>query len=165
MFDENGKFKASMFTQEVPKDDYEVFEGTDVNTAKEEDGPKIEFNHIHTPHYTITLQSSYEDNLTGVHGKNKFEQKWAMDEFVAGRMKPGEMGNGIVLEDINLNEKLKMNTQYYDHAFQQYISDMVSVNRSLPDRFEGLLINRNLFNAYHIGGMNGVKNLATTSLQ
>ena len=58
-----------------------------------------------------------------------------------------------------------MNTQYYDHAFQQYISDMVSVNRSLPDRFEGLLINRNLFNAYHIGGMNGVKNLATTSPQ
>ena len=165
MFDENGKFKASMFTQEVPKDDYEVFEGTDVNTAKEEDGPKIEFNHIHTPHYTITLQSSYEDNLTGVHGKNKFEQKWAMDEFVAGRMEPGEMGNGVVLEDINLDEKLKMNTQYYDHAFQQYISDMVSVNRSLPDRFEGLLINRNLFNAYHIGGMNGVKNLATTSPQ
>ena len=65
---------------------------------------------------------------------NKYQQKFAMDEFVSGRMKPGEMGNGIVLEDMDFDEKLKMNTIYYDHAFNQYISDMISVNRSLPDR-------------------------------
>ena len=76
MFDENGKFKASMFTQEVPKDDYEVFEATDANSdAHDEVGAEKEYNHIHTPLYTITLQSSYEDNLTGVHGKNKFEHR------------------------------------------------------------------------------------------
>ena len=49
-------------------------------------------------------------------------------------MEPGEMGNGIVLEDVEFREKLKMTDLYYDHAFQQYISDMVSLNRSLPDR-------------------------------
>ena len=65
---------------------------------------------------------------------NKYQQKFAMDEFVAGNMAPGEMGNGIVLEDMVLEEKLKMNTVYFDHAFNQYISDMISVNRSLPDR-------------------------------
>ena len=57
-----------------------------------------------------------------------------MDEFVAGRMSPGEMGNGIVLEDVEFKESLKMTDQYYEHAFQQYISDMISLNRSLPDR-------------------------------
>ena len=75
-----------------------------------------------------------QDNIVGVHAMNKWQQKWAMDEFVAGRMGPGEMGNGIVLEDVEFGEKLKMTDQYYDHAFQQYISDMVSLNRSLPDR-------------------------------
>ena len=68
----------------------------------------IEYNHIRTPLYTIRLSSAYEDNITGVHGMNKAQQKWAMDEFVAGRMSPGEMGNGIVLEDVEFKESLKM---------------------------------------------------------
>lgn len=65
---------------------------------------------------------------------NKYQQQFAMDAFVSGKMAPGEMGNGIVLEKMDLDEQLKMNTIYYDHAFNQYISDMISVNRSLPDR-------------------------------
>ena len=65
---------------------------------------------------------------------NKWQQKWAMDEFVAGRLGPGEMGNGVLLEEVAWEEKMRMNAQYYDHAFQQYVSDIISVNRSLPDR-------------------------------
>ena len=79
---------------------------------------------------------------------NKYQQKFAMDEFVAGNMAPGEMGNGIVLEDMVLEEKLKMNTVYFDHAFNQYISDMISVNRSCQT-----------------GGMTGARNPAATSPQ
>ena len=70
----------------------------------------------------------------GVHAMNKWQQKWAMDEFVAGRLGPGEMGNGVLLEEVAWEEKMRMNAQYYDHAFQQYVSDIISVNRSLPDR-------------------------------
>ena len=75
-----------------------------------------------------------QDNIVGVHAMNKWQQKWAMDEFVAGRLGPGEMGNGVLLEEVAWEEKMRMNAQYYDHAFQQYVSDIISVNRSLPDR-------------------------------
>ena len=78
--------------------------------------------------------SAVQDNIVGVHAMNKWQQKWAMDEFVAGRLGPGEMGNGVLLEEVSWEEKMRMNAQYYDHAFQQYVSDIISVNRSLPDR-------------------------------
>ena len=42
------------------------------------------YNHIDTPYYKVILTSSYEDNLVGVHLKNKEEQDAAMQEFVAG---------------------------------------------------------------------------------
>ena len=42
------------------------------------------YNHIETPYYKVILTSSYEDNLVGVHLKNKEEQDAAMQEFVAG---------------------------------------------------------------------------------
>ena len=44
----------------------------------------LSYNHIDTPYYKVILTSSYEDNLVGVHLKNKEEQDAAMQEFVAG---------------------------------------------------------------------------------
>ena len=44
----------------------------------------LSYNHIETPYYKVILTSSYEDNLVGVHLKNKLEQDAAMQEFVAG---------------------------------------------------------------------------------
>ena len=32
----------------------------------------------------IKLQSQYEEGITGVHLMNKYQQQYAMDEFVAG---------------------------------------------------------------------------------
>ena len=46
--------------------------------------PVLSYNHIETPYYNVILTSSYEDNLEGVHLKNKEEQDAAMQEFVAG---------------------------------------------------------------------------------
>ena len=51
MFDENGKFKASMFTQEVSKDDYEVFEGTDANAVGDEEGAEKHNQNNHSNLY------------------------------------------------------------------------------------------------------------------
>ena len=89
---------------------------------------------------------------------NKYQQKWAMEEFqeglfslllkllllfllqhlltflTSGRMAPGEMGNGVLLEDMDIEENLKKDLMFLDHAFNQYLSDVISVNRSLPDR-------------------------------
>ena len=45
----------------------------------------LSYNHIDTPYYKVILTSSYEDNLPGVHLKNKEEQDAAMQEFVAGK--------------------------------------------------------------------------------
>ena len=45
----------------------------------------LSYNHIETPYYKVILTSSYEDNLVGVHQKNKEEQDAAMQEFVAGQ--------------------------------------------------------------------------------
>ena len=117
----------------MPKDEYEIVEES--SQAEEEDNPEpLKYDHIRTPNYTIVLNSAYEDNLEGVHLMNKYQQKFAMDEFVSGRLAPGEMGNGIVLQDMIHEEKLKMDLIYYDHAFNQYVSDMIPTNRSLPDR-------------------------------
>ena len=83
----------------------------------------------------MILTSSYEDNLVGVHLKNKLEQDQAMQEFVAGRLAAGEMGNGIELESMKPKEKKKKEAMYQAHGFDEYISEyMVSLNRSLPDR-------------------------------
>jgi len=93
------------------------------------------YNHIDTPYYKVILTSSYEDNMVGVHLKNKVEQDEAMKEFVAGRLAAGEMGNGIELENIKPKEKKKKEAMYQAHGFDEYISEyMVSLNRSLPDR-------------------------------
>jgi len=94
-----------------------------------------QYNHINTPYYTVILTSAYEDNLEGVHLRNKEEQDAAMQEFVNGRLAAGEMGNGISLEDIIEKEQKKKEDMYQAHGFDEYISEfMVSLNRSLPDR-------------------------------
>ena len=88
------------------------------------------FNHIETPYYKVILTSSYEDNLEGVHLRNKQEQDDAMQEFVAGRLAPGEMGNGIELEGVVDKEKVKKEAMYQAHGFDEYISEyLVSLNR------------------------------------
>ena len=94
-------------------------------------------NHIDTPYYKVILTSSYEDDLQGVHLSNKQEQDDAMSEFVAGRLAPGEMGNGIELENMVAREKKRREVMYQAHGFDEYISEhLVSLNRTLPDRRE-----------------------------
>ena len=68
----------------------------------------------------VILTSSYEDNMEGVHLKNKLEQDQAMTEFVAGRLAAGEMGNGIELENIKPKEKRKKEAMYQAHGFDGY---------------------------------------------
>ena len=93
------------------------------------------YNHIDTPYYKVILTSSYEDNPEGVHLRNKLEQDAAMQEFVAGTLAAGEMGNGVELENIVPKEKAKKEAMYQAHGFDEYISEyLVSLNRSLPDR-------------------------------
>jgi len=92
------------------------------------------YNHIDTPFYKVVLTSSYEDNLTGVHLKNKKQQDKAMKEFVAGRLAAGELGNGIELQNIKRKERKKKDDMFQAHGFDEYISELVSLNRTLPDR-------------------------------
>ena len=71
---------------------------------------------------------------------------------MAGRLAAGEMGNGVLLEEMKPAEQ-KLREQMYQvnflrsyrllngylqaHGFDEYISEyLVSLNRSLPDRRE-----------------------------
>ena len=60
LFDEDGKFKHSLFNQEMPKEEFEVVEETESGSGSGGEEEEEEFNHIKTPLYTIKLQSSYE---------------------------------------------------------------------------------------------------------
>merc|ERR1719219_790724 len=58
-----------------------------------------------------------------------------MQEFVAGRLTAGEMGNGVELENIVPKESSKKEAMYQAHGFDEYISEyLISLNRTLPDR-------------------------------
>jgi len=92
------------------------------------------YDHINTPYYKVVLTSSYEDGLEGVHLRNKKEQDRAMNEFVAGRLGAGEMGNGIQLDKMVKTQKKLQDKMWKQHGFDEYISELVSLNRSLPDR-------------------------------
>jgi len=97
----------------------------------------LPYSHIDTPFYKVVLSSSYEDHLVGVHLANKEEQDAAMQEFVAGRLAAGEMGNGVLLEEMKPAEQKLREQMYQAHGFDEYISEyLVSLNRSLPDRRE-----------------------------
>ena len=48
---------------------------------------------------------------------------------------PGEMGIGVKLIDsaMSKKEKVKRKMMYENHAFEEYVSELIALNRSLPD--------------------------------
>ena len=46
---------------------------------------------------------------------------------------PGEMGKPVKIEDPGKDIKKKIDKGWTDNAFNQYVSDMISVHRTLPD--------------------------------
>ena len=89
---ENGKIDREALKKELLEPEYDTMESDSIDE---------DFENEDKPKYKLMLSSSYDDNLLGVHLENRKTQKWAMDEFVAGRLPPGEMGNGIILEDVD----------------------------------------------------------------
>ena len=70
--------------------------------------------------YTVKLHSVYEEGLTGSHLANRQHQRGAMEEWAAGQQAgPGEMGNGILLEDLLPDERLTRDLMRVDHAFDE----------------------------------------------
>ena len=75
MFDTEGKFKRIDLEKDAEEEELDFIdvEGSEAQEETEE-----------TAKYTIRLESKYEEGITGVHLMNKYQQKYAMDEFVAG---------------------------------------------------------------------------------
>ena len=47
---------------------------------------------------------------------------------------PGELGKPVVLDkDLDPETKAKVDKGWQDNAFNQYVSDMISLHRNLPD--------------------------------
>ena len=76
MFDTEGKFKRIDIGKDVEEEEEIDFIEVEGSEAREENEEKAK--------YTIRLESKYEEGITGVHLMNKYQQKYAMDEFVEG---------------------------------------------------------------------------------
>ena len=46
---------------------------------------------------------------------------------------PGEMGRPVVLKNLTKEQQQLVNVGWENNAFNQYVSDIISINRSLPD--------------------------------
>ncbi|XP_023340384.1 polypeptide N-acetylgalactosaminyltransferase 5 isoform X2 [Eurytemora carolleeae] len=87
-----------------------------------------------SPLYNLHLTLVYDKELSGVHKENLEEQEKALKLFEADQLLPGDLGTGVLLKEMNSDEKLKRDLMFIDHAFDEYISEIISLNRTLPDR-------------------------------
>ena len=57
---------------------------------------------------------------------------------------PGEMGQPVRLGEVDAETKRKVDQGWQDHAFNQYVSDLISVNRTLVDQRWVILSNQSV---------------------
>jgi polypeptide N-acetylgalactosaminyltransferase len=58
---------------------------------------------------------------------------------------PGEMGRPVRIENPDPETKRKLDEGWQKNAFNQYVSDMISVHRSLPDHRSDMHLTINMF--------------------
>jgi polypeptide N-acetylgalactosaminyltransferase len=91
----------------------------------------------HEPPVNVVMQQPIEHNVPSEHNRNNNN---ALDNG-AGVLPipkdpngPGEMGKPVVLpSNMSAEQKRIVDEGWQNNAFNQYISDMISVHRSLPD--------------------------------
>jgi len=136
MFDESGKFKKDliegqekMFRGDI-QDNLDVMEVSEPDRSGDGGGMP--------PLYRVKHRNIYEEGMIDdPHLSNRADQKESMRRYLEEGGQPGEMGNGVILEDLEISENTKKELMYVDHAFEEYVSNVISLNRSLPDRRHG----------------------------
>lgn len=100
--------------------------GSDINNNNNNDDIAVE-----SSNETSESQSSDEEKLL------RDEEADAQDAAVipppADPSGPGELGRPVVLKNLTKEQQNLVNVGWENNAFNQYISDIISVNRTLPD--------------------------------
>ncbi|KAI1288152.1 putative polypeptide N-acetylgalactosaminyltransferase 9 [Halotydeus destructor] len=117
--------------------------GGDGNGDRADDNKSNELNKLQSkalPQETLIKsknrrnQNRLKDKVKGSKGFESLGNDIVIVEPPSDPDAPGEQGRGVTLpKEMAVDVKRKVDKGWQDNAFNQYISDMISVRRSLPD--------------------------------
>lgn len=112
---------------------YEIYELSSDNMPKLRPKSRIQAADATTTTLSTTTTTDTSDQSKRKEEDDENAQDAAVIPAPSEPVGPGELGKPVVLKNLTEGQQKLVNVGWENNAFNQYISDIISVNRSLPD--------------------------------